>query len=165
MPSAPRTSRFTGGATPRTSGLVTWWFAAAEAPYAEPLLTVDGRRAGPVQHAAVVSNAAPTYAPAGRHLVQATCLPGRSGAGDEAAVRRHVGALWDIATDGWTLLARHDIAHAVPFQAAPLRTTTAARIGDRTYAAGDHRDTASIQGALVSGQRVARTLLRDLSGL
>ena len=38
------------------SGLVTWWFAADEAPYAEPLLTVDGRRAGPVQHAAVVSH-------------------------------------------------------------------------------------------------------------
>ena len=157
-------ARFTGGATPRTSGLVTWWFATDEAPYAEPLLTVDGRRAGPVQHAAVVSLAAPTYAPAGRHLVQATCLPGRSGADDEAAVRRHVGALWDTATDSWTLLARHDIPHAVPFQPAPLRTSAAARIGDRTYAAGDHRDTASIQGALVSGQRVARTLLRDLSG-
>ena len=155
---------FTGGATPRTNGLVTWWFATDEAPYAEPLLTVDGRRAGPVQHAAVVSNAAPTYAPAGRHLVEATCLPGRSGADDEEAVRRHVGALWETPTDGWTLIARHDIPHAVPFQPAPLRTTTAARIGDRTYAAGDHRDTASIQGALVSGERVARTLLRDLSG-
>ena len=156
---------FTGGATPRTSGLVTWWFATAEAPYAEPLLTVDGRRAGPVQHAAVVSTPRrPTRPPAGTSS-QATCLPGRSGADDEAAVRRHVGALWDTATDGWTLLARHDIPHAVPFQPAPLRTTTAARIGDRTYAAGDHRDTASIQGALVSGQRVARTLLRDLSGL
>ena len=156
---------FTGGATPLTHGLVTWWFAADEAPYAEALLTVDGRRTGPVQHAAVVSNAAPSYAPAGRHLVQVTCLPGRDRALDETAVRQHVGEIWSADATGWTLLARHDIPYAVPFQPAPLRVTTAARIGDRTYAAGDHRDTASIQGALASGERVAHTVCRDLTEL
>jgi predicted NAD/FAD-binding protein len=160
---------FSGGATPRTSGLVTWWFASDEAPYDQALLTVDGRRRAPVQHAAVVSIAAPSYAPQGRHLIQATCLPSREGATDETAVRRHLGDLWATSAHDWDLLARHDIPHALPFQAAAgtgsFRTTRAARIGDRTYAAGDHRDTASIQGALVSGERVARTVLRDLSGL
>jgi hypothetical protein len=31
------------------------------------------------------------------------------------------------------------------------------------YVAGDHRDTASIQGALVSGRRVATAVARDLA--
>lgn len=87
--------RLTGAPTPRTYALTTWWFAADQAPYDQALLTLDGRgRAagqqptGPVQHAAVVSNAAPSYAPAGQHLVQATCLAGRADTDhDESAVR------------------------------------------------------------------------------
>jgi predicted NAD/FAD-dependent oxidoreductase len=117
-----------------------------------------------VQHAAVVSNAAPSYAPVGRHLVQATCLPGRggAGAGDEVAVRQHLAELWGRPTRDWDLLVRHEVTHALPAQPAPLRPAAEARVGERVYAAGDHRDTASIQGALVSGERVARAVLAGL---
>jgi len=64
---------------PATKGLVTWWFEAPETPSILPLLAVDGRRSGakapgPVWNTAVVTAAAPSYAPPGRHLVQATCL-------------------------------------------------------------------------------------------
>ena len=37
-------------------------------------------------------------------------------------------------------------------------------LGEWLFVAGDHRDTASIQGALVSGDRVALTVLADLEG-
>ena len=67
--------------TPATKGLQTWWFDAPQAPTASTLLLVDGRRRGPVLNAAVMSNAAPSYAPAGRHLVQVTCLLGPDGTG------------------------------------------------------------------------------------
>jgi len=159
----------TGQPSPATQPLTTWWFCADEAPYSQALLTVDGRGSGrrtpgPVQHAAVVSNAAPTYAPAGRHLVQATCLAGRGGAGadNEVAVRQHLAELWGRPTRDWDLLVRHEIPHALPFQSAPLRVAAEARVGQRVYAAGDHRDTASIQGALASGERVARVVLAEL---
>jgi predicted NAD/FAD-dependent oxidoreductase len=33
-----------------------------------------------------------------------------------------------------------------------------------TWVCGDHRDTASAQGALVSGARAARSVLRSLQG-
>ncbi len=36
------------------------------------------------------------------------------------------------------------------------------QVGDHTFVAGDHRDTASIQGALVSGTRIAKAVLGDL---
>ena len=166
---AEASGALTGQPAPTTHALTTWWFAAAEAPYSQKLLTVDGRGSGrrppgPVQHAAVVSNAAPSYAPAGRHLVEATCLPGRGGdaAGDEVAVRQHLAELWGQPTRDWDLLVRHEITHALPFQPAPLRIAAPARVGERVYAAGDHRDTASIQGALVSGERVARAVLAGL---
>ncbi|MDQ5874658.1 MAG: FAD-dependent oxidoreductase [Actinomycetota bacterium] len=39
----------------------------------------------------------------------------------------------------------------------------AARVGDPAlFVAGDHRDTASIQGALYSGRRAGSAVLRDL---
>jgi len=158
-----------GGPPTPTNALTTWWFDVPEPPYGRAMLSLDGRRAGgrmmgPVQHAAVVSNAAPTYAPPGRHLVQATCLAGRGGARavDEVAVRQHLAEIWGRPTRGWELIVRHEIPHALPFQSAPLRVTSPARVGTRVYVAGDHRDTASIQGALVSGHRVAGAVLAAL---
>ncbi len=164
--------KLTGAGAPRTCALTTWWFAADEAPYDQDLLTLDGRGrsagerpTGPVQHAAVVSNAAASYAPAGRHLVQATCLAGRADADhDEPAVRRQLAELWSRSTDGWQVLTRHVIEHALPAMPPPLRATAPTRLRGRLYAAGDHRDTASIQGALASGERVARAVVADVGG-
>ncbi|WP_341578194.1 FAD-dependent oxidoreductase [Microbacterium schleiferi] len=115
-----------------------------------------------------MSNVAPSYAPKGMHLVQATCLlppatpGGPSEVPTEAQVRRHVTQIWGADATDWSLLRRDDIPHALPAQSAPLRTVTPARLSERVYIAGDHRDTASIQGALVSGDRVAHALLAGM---
>jgi phytoene dehydrogenase-like protein len=155
---------------PATNGLQTWWFAADAPPSASALLAVDGRRRGPVVNTVVISNSAPSYAPAGRHLVAATCLLPKGGRADAGAapreeeVRRTLAEVWHADAAAWELLRRDDIADALPVQAAPLRTTTPARVGDGVYVAGDYRDTASIQGALVSGERAARAVLTDWRG-
>ena len=72
--------------------------------------------------------------------------------------------MFGVSAADWGLLRRDDILHALPTQPAPLRTVSRARVSPGVYVAGDHRDTASIQGALVSGDRVARTVLADLQG-
>jgi len=153
---------------PRTRGLQTWWFAADVAPTASGMLAVDGRRAGPVVNTVVISNTAPSYAPAGRHLISASCVLPASARTDpgsgpqEADVRRHVAEIWGAETAEWQLLRRDDIHDALPAQLPPLRTTSTPRVSAGVYVAGDHRDTASIQGALVSGERAARAVLADL---
>jgi predicted NAD/FAD-dependent oxidoreductase len=43
---------------------------------------------------------------------------------------------------------------------APLRRPV--RVAPGRYVCGDHRDTPSVQGALVSGQRAAAAVLADL---
>lgn len=150
---------------PRTRGLQTWWFATDAAPSASGMIAVDGTRAGPVVNTAVMSHAVPSYAPKGMHLVQATCLlppathRGSFDSPTEAQVRRHASQIWGTDATDWRLLRRDDIPHALPAQSVPLRTVTRARLSERVYIAGDHRDTASIQGALVSGDRVARALI------
>lgn len=153
----------TGIAEPATRGLQTWWFRTEVPPTTCGMLTVDGHRGGPVVNTCVVSHTAPTYAPAGLHLIEATCLlPGGDGtAPDERAVRAHLSEIWGTQVDAWELLRRDDIRHALPAQLPPLRGHTP-RVSPGVYIAGDHRDTASIQGALVSGDRAARAVIADL---
>lgn len=147
---------------PATNGLRTWWFGPAEAPSASTLLSVDGRRGGPVVNTVILSHTAPSYAPAGRHLIEATCLlPRGSAPAGEDEVRRHLSQIWDADAGSWELLRRDDIPDALPAQPAPLTAPRAPRVAARVYLAGDHRDGASIQGALASGERAARALLLD----
>ena len=44
----------------------------------------------------------------------------------------------------------------------PFELTRPVRTAGGFYVAGDHRDTSSIQGALVSGRRAAQAVLKDL---
>lgn len=152
----------TGLARPTTNGLQTWWFAADEPPTASALLTVDGRGRGPVVNTVVMTHTVPSYAPAGRHLIAATCLLARRGdPAEENEVRRHLTEIWGADISAWELIRRDDITDALPAQPAPLGAARSPRYAERLYVAGDHRDTASIQGALASGERAARAVLND----
>lgn len=135
-------------------GLVTYWFAVEEPPTDLDLLVLDPNRDGPVVNSAVVSNVAPAYAPAGRHLVQATTLARRPAATEEE-VRDHLSRMYRAETRRWDLVVRHRVAHALPHQRPGVSLRQEVDLGDGLYVAGDHRDTASIQGALVSGRRTA----------
>ncbi len=147
-----------------SGGLTTWWFGTPgdSAPAGLPrdrLLCVDGRR-GPVANTAVVSAAAPSYAPSGRNLVQLTALTA-AGVTDRQALAE-AGRLWRTATTEWELLIRHDISNALPLTRPPLQLRRAVDQGDGVYLCGDHQDTPSIQGAMASGHRTAIAVRRLL---
>ena len=144
---------------PPVGGLVTWWFSTPAGMPRDRLLVVDGDR-GPVVNTAVVSAAAPSYAPVGRDLVQVTTLA-TAGLTD-AAARAEVGRLWQTDPGGWDLLVRHDVPRALPRSAPPLHVRRPVALGDGLFVCGDHRDTPSIQGALVSGRRTAGVVARSL---
>lgn len=149
-----------GVEAPATKGVVTTWWAAGARPHGLArggLLHVDGREraGGPVVNCAFVSDAAPSYAPAGRHLVQASALLGRGHAPGEREVRRHAAELLGADPSGWDVVARHEVPHALPAQAAPYSARRPVVRPDGLVVCGDHVDTGSIQGALVSGRRAA----------
>ena len=149
-----------GVPVPVTKGVVTTWWAAPDAPDTD-LLHVDARRvpSGPLVNTAVVSRAAPSYAPPGRHLVQGSALLGPGRDTDEQSMRRHAADLLGTDPARWEVVARHEVPDALPAQPAPYSDHRPARVGD-VVVCGDHRDTGSIQGALVSGQRAAEEILR-----
>lgn len=147
--------------TPRMKGLVTYWLAADEAPSDLDLLVLDPTRSGPVVNSAVMSNVAPAYAPAGRHLVQATTLATRPAA-TETEVREHLSRMYRTDAHRWDLVVRHRVTHALPHQRPGVSLRQPVDLGAGLFVAGDHRDTASIQGALVSGRRTAAAVRESL---
>lgn len=147
----------TGVPAPAMRGLQTWWFGTDAGAPASALLTVDGDRSGPIVNSVVLSRTAPDYAPSGRHLIAASCL--LRDAADEAGVRAQLTRMWGSGVASWQLLRRDDIPHALPALAPPLRHPSPARLSERVVLAGDHRETPSIAGALVSGERAAAAVL------
>lgn len=128
------------------------YFAAPEPPVDSKLVVLDGTGRGPVLNVAVMSNVAPTYAPAGRHLVVAA-MPGHLDASIESAARAQLRSWWGTAVDTWEHVTTYRIEHGQPRQRPPFHPKRPVVLPDGRYVCGDHRDTASIQGAMFSGRR------------
>jgi phytoene dehydrogenase-like protein len=139
------------------------YYASREAPTDDPTLVLTGGRGGPVTFVAVPSLAAPTYAPAGWHLI-AVNFSGEAATGDprvhDAAARAQLRPILGAGVDGWTLIDSYEIPHGQPAQVR--LPSTDVRQGRRRYLAGDHTTTASIEGAIQSGIVAARAVQADL---
>jgi hypothetical protein len=129
------------------------------------VLTLDGDDGGPVKNLAVVTEVCPSYAPAGRALV-AAAVSGKLALGRslEARVREQLAAWFGSYTSDWEHLRTHVVVHGHPAQPPPLHPKRSISLGDGLFVCGDHRDTASIQGAMFSGERTATAVTRFLSG-
>jgi hypothetical protein len=128
-------------------------------------LVLDGTGNGPARNLAVLSEVAPTYAPQGRSLV-AAAVPGPD-AKDPRVTARVVDQLsrwFGSTTTEWSHLRTDVIPHGQPLQVPPLDLRQSVDLGEGVFVAGDHRDTASLQGALVSGGRAARAVVAHLAG-
>lgn len=152
---------------PEGRPVTTWYYLADGNPAiltgGEPVLVVDGRAArGPVINTVVLTHAAPSYATGGRTLVSASALGLHDGAEAELAVRNHLAQLYGVGTRTWGHVATYRIPYALPAMLPPLDTRKPVALGEWLFVAGDHRDTASIQGAMVSGRRAADAALAHL---
>lgn len=140
------------------------YFAATRAPTRHKLIVLDGEGSGPALNVAVLSNVAPSYAPAGQHLVVAA-IPTVTDGDLAAAVRSQLRGWWGAQVDDWRELATYRIPHAQPFTAPSFRPKQPVSLGEGRFVCGDHRDTPSIQGALYSGRRCGEAAAAHLSAL
>jgi phytoene dehydrogenase-like protein len=141
------------------------YFAAETPPVTEPCLVLNGELHGPVNNLAVLSSVAPSYAPEGQSLISATVLgdPDEDDSGLEETVRRQMTGWFGSGVAGWRHLRTYRIGHALPEQGPrgldlPQQSV---RVRPGLYICGDHRETASIQGAMSSGRRAAEAILDD----
>ncbi len=147
-------------------GTTCFYFAAEKPPISEPMLVLNGEGKGPVNNFCVPSVVAPSYAPSGSHLVSATVVGNSLVAADEllAAVREQLAEWFGRDVLGWRHLRTDWIPNALPEQ-TPSSGGAAAKetfVRPGLFVWGDHRDTASINGALSSGRRVAEAIVKSL---
>ncbi|MEV0454096.1 NAD(P)/FAD-dependent oxidoreductase [Catellatospora methionotrophica] len=149
--------------TPAWHGVTTFYHACFGAPSAHPMLTVDPGGGGLITNTVVLTAAAAGYSTDGRALIATSTLDTVTPVDMlERAIRARLSVLYEVPTDGWQFLDAYRIPHALPAMPAPHRMRRPVRHGPGRYVCGDHRDTSSIQGALVSGRRAADAVLADL---
>jgi len=152
---AATTEALTGIYSPPSNQVTTWWHAIS-VPVHQDLLVLD-LDDNPITNSAAMSAIAP-YAPEGKGLV-ASSAPGIwDDPSTEPQVAEAVARQLQVARSEVELLATSKIANALPAMGVPLNLRPPLQV-DGVYLAGDHRATASIQGALASGERVAKALL------
>jgi len=148
---------------PAGNSVTTWYHTTrTKLTGGDGVLVVDGERRGPVINSVALSNAAPDYAPAGRTLVSTSTLGTDTSAEAERRVREHLTLLHGANTRDWDLIGVYPIPYALPAMLPPLVVRQPVDLGEGLFVAGDHRDTASIQGAMVSGRRCADAVLARL---
>ncbi|BBG01249.1 MULTISPECIES: NAD(P)/FAD-dependent oxidoreductase [Pseudonocardia] len=160
----PRTAAalLPGVAEPRMNALTTYFHVPRQAPAAAALLHLDGT-GGPVVNSVVMTAVAPGYSADGRPLVASSVVGTPEGSGiDEPVVRRELARIWAAPTDDWEHLHTARIDEALPLLEAGRPVRRDVDLGRNLFVAGDHRDTPSTQGALVSGRRAAQAVLARL---
>lgn len=141
---------------------VTLYFGAETPPLRKPQLVLDGHGDGPVNHAAVLSEVVPDYAPEGRSLVCANVLgePDRTDGELEKSVRRQLTRWFGSEVHGWTHLRTVRVREALPVvrpRPGP-ETPRSVQIRDRLFGCGDYLGIPSIQTALESGRQCAERI-------
>jgi phytoene dehydrogenase-like protein len=163
----PSAAHLVGEAEPASRSVSCFYFSTDEPPVPFPMLVLNGDGAGPVNNFAVISQVAPSYAPAGKSLISVTVL------GTQQLTDQQLGGFiiaqmknwFGPIASSWRYLKSYRIPHAQPqqFPGALEPPQRPVRVRPGVYVCGDHRDNASINGAMLSGRRAAEAVLADLS--
>ncbi|HEY3331232.1 MAG TPA: NAD(P)/FAD-dependent oxidoreductase [Capsulimonadaceae bacterium] len=147
-------------------GVTCAYFAGSSPVWDSPLIALNANPGAFVNNAQMLTNVARTYAPQGRHLLSVSILgvPQMNDAEIFAEALEDVGAMFDgdrAATDALTTYAPlrvYRVPYAQPTQLPGPRRLPIERCG--LHVAGDWTASASINGALLSGERAAMRVLQ-----
>lgn len=159
----PALCRLLRAGSPRPArGTAVHYFAADRPAYAGAWLCLPPRRGeSPVLHAALVSNAAPELAPAGRHLWSVTVLPGHPKAADADAVAHEVSSWFGSACGRLHPLSFVEVPYAVPEQRPgdEERPGSWGVLPPGVLVAGDAVCGASIDAVMTAGEKAAKKVI------
>ena len=142
------------------------YFAVNKPPINEPVLILNGENRGVINNLCVPSAVSPAYAEGNSALISVTVIgnPNLDDQALEESVRENLSEWFGLDVQNWLYLRTYRIRHALPQIHPPALTPPQRPIKFETglYVCGDHRDTPSIHGAMVSGRRTAEAIFKDL---
>jgi phytoene dehydrogenase-like protein len=133
-------------------------------------LVLNGSGHGALNHVAIPSLVSAEYAPPGQHLVSATEV-GTAEPAALSAVKSELRDWFGSAVDNWTHLESTHVPNALPAQgdqpkwnvfSGELAAAMTDQFGGPCAVAGDFSTTASLNGAMESGERAAQHISRAL---
>lgn len=145
---------------PGWRSVMNLYFLAEASPVQEPIICLNGEGKGLVNNVCVLTDAAPAYAPEGKSLISVSVLGIQDDAEIEKTVQDELVEWFGLDAKQWKHLRTYRIPHGLPEQLpnAPKRSASDSRING-VYLCGDYRTTASIEGAVISGQQTADAIL------
>ncbi len=144
-------------------GTACLYFSADEPPRKGNYLYLDGDNKGSiVNNCCVPSEVTPSYAPPGKSLISVSVISTRPDL-DEQELQRQVldelsGWFGRDKVAGWRHLRTYRIPFSQPPQTPPTDLFKPLQLTGNIYVAGDHRMTATLDGALWSGRLVAELI-------
>lgn len=163
----PSAAHLVGEAEVASRSVSCFYYSAEEPPVKGPMLTLNGDGAGPVNNFAVMSQVAPSYAPAGKHLISVSVLGTQelTDAQLSGFIIAQMKNWFGPVARTWHFLKSYKIPHAQPqqFPGALEPPERSVRVRPGIYVCGDHRDNASINGAMLSGRRAAEAVIEDFA--
>ena len=153
--------------SPLSRSVACLYFAAPRPPIEEPILVLNGEGQGPINNMCVPSQIASNYAPSNTALVSVTVL-GNPPSDDRSlaqSVRAQLTDWFGTQVAQWRFLRCYRIAHALPGQPPDIleAVSRTVHIRDGIFICGDHRENATINGAMVSGRRAGEAILQTES--
>lgn len=152
-------------------GTSTLWFAADSAPVDEPILVINGRGQGPVNTLCCHTLTAPSYAPAGKHLICASIVGPDAELDEGHLIDASRGQVSDWFAESsvvaesiasWEHIHTSRVRHSLPRTfGKDADGLTAAATEQGVFLCGDYTETPSINGALASGRIAAERVLQN----
>ena len=143
----------TGTTAPNWRSVACLYFAAPCSPLGEAIIALNGSSSGLVNNVCAPSDLAPGYAPSGQALVSVSILGSPDPADLEARVVAELEAWFGSQVREWRHLRTYQINRALPTQPPGNGMAGSGfRKEAGIYLCGDHLWSASIEGAVISGQ-------------
>lgn len=140
----------------------TWYLLAdqnkSEILSGEKILVTDANPYSPLVNSVVLSNIAESYAPEGKALISASAIEENLKL-DKKSLLLALANLYQLPTNSWKILSEYEILNALPAMYSPFNPRRSIKVANGLFVAGDHRNFSSIQGALDSGVKAAKSIL------
>lgn len=142
-----------------------------DAPSQEPILYLNGDGVEDAEGTTIINNmcfpstVSSAYAPVGKSLASVSLIGIPTQPDDEVAadVKRQLADWFGASVQDWKFLKAYRIPYCQPNQEPPSRREKPVQVKPFIFVAGDHRETASLQGALRSGTRCGEAVSRALT--
>ncbi len=137
------------------------YYTSSKSPITEAIIALNGSGVGVVNNVCVLSDVSDAYAPPGQHLISVSVLGLHASPHLPAVVIDELSAWFGSEVREWRHLRTDRIEHALPEQLPGIRVVASPEPG--LHLCGDYQTSASIEGAIVSGQNTAGNLIKNFN--